>query len=258
VRPHVPLVAPSNHFETYRDAVPELPDVPEGDRDDIPSEGISLNSEVLGLDGNPGRKRAVIKAYSAAVSYMDAQVQLILDALNGLELAGNTIVIFTSDHGYHLGEHDLWQKVSLHEESVRVPMIVAGPGIRPGVSSRLAAHVDLYPTIAALCGLAVPEKCQGVDISPLLKGDERSLREGVHSCTGRGHLWRTERYAYMQYRSGAEEIYDMEADPQQFNNLANSDDPDIRRIVGEHRGALERFLAGLPDYGAMEAAGPRR
>ena len=95
---------------------------------------------------------------------MDAQVGKVLDALERSGQAGNTIIIFTSDHGYHLGEHDFWAKVSLHDESARVPLIISVPGKKPGVSDSLVELLDLYPTTAKLCGLEVPARLQGKDI----------------------------------------------------------------------------------------------
>lgn len=243
VRPHVPLVAPEKFYEPYPPESLEVPNVPADDWDDIPKAGISHNSKSNGLYNKPFKKKQVLEAYYASVSFMDAQVGKILDSLDDLNLANNTIVIFTSDHGYHLGEHDLWQKVSLHEESVRVPLIVAGPSIVKNVRSQsLAQHIDLYPTISRLAGLDVPDACEGRDISLLLTQNQNYKRDFVHSCTGKGHLLRTETRAFMRYNDGTFELYDMISDPGQFTNLAANPSPQITAELKAFNAKLDAFL----------------
>ena len=234
VRPHVPLVAPATYFEPYPGGEMTLPERIEGDWDDIPKAGISRNSEATGLGGRLDRQRDVLAAYYACVTFMDAQVGRILRKLEESALRDNTIVVFTSDHGYHLGEHDLWQKLSLHEESARIPLVVSAPGVSPAEADCLAEQIDIYPTLAELCGLAVPEHCQGESLAGVMRDGAQVARSAAYSTKGNGHLLRTERWAYLVYNNGDAELYDMERDPQQFTNLAEDPRPpgDSGRIAG--------------------------
>ena len=150
VRPHVPFVAPKAYFTPYLpyDRM-TLPEKVKGDWDDIPKAGINYKTSV-NMQMDERKQRKAIGGYYAAVSYMDAQVGKVLDALKANVLDSNTIVIFTSDHGYHLGEHDFWAKVSVHEESAAVPLIIKVPGKAPAVCHSFAELLDLYPTISKL------------------------------------------------------------------------------------------------------------
>lgn len=222
VRPHVPLVAPSTYFDSYPDAAMELPEKIAGDWDDIPKPGIPRNSASLGMMDDLTRQRKSLAAYYATVTFMDTQVGRLLDALDDLDLRKNTIVVFTSDHGYHLGEHDFWQKVSLHEESMQIPLVIAAPGFAPAESTTLAEQIDIYPTLSALAGLDIPEHVQGRSLVPALTNPDVSLREEVYGVTGKGKMVRSRDWAYIKYQSGEEELYDMQNDPKQFTNLANN------------------------------------
>jgi len=153
---------------------------------------------------------------------MDAQVGRILDTLEAQGLADSTIVIFTSDHGYHLGEHDFWQKMSLHEESSRVPLIIAAPGKEPAEASALAELIDLYPTLAELGGLQIPSHCQGESLVPVLDDPKAKVRDAAYCLCRKSHLLRTDRFAYIDHGNAGAELYDMQGDPQQFTNLVNN------------------------------------
>lgn len=236
VRPHVPLVAPARYFEPYPSGSIELPMRRDDDWNDIPRAGIPRSSKAIGLAGELEKQRKVLAAYYASVSFMDAQVGRLLDALDRLGLRENTIVIFTSDHGYHLGEHDFWQKMSLHEESARIPLIISMPGKSAATTDSLAQQIDLYPTLSELCDLPVPAHCQGKSLAGVLENPDATVHEAVYSFKGNGHLVRTDRWAYMAYRDGSQELYDMHNDPQQFTNLF--DDPQHAETVAELRKRL--------------------
>ncbi len=248
VRPHVPLVAPSAYFDAHDLEEMDPPEVPDGDQDDIPKAGLSLTSERTRLT-DPARKREVIQAYGAAVAFMDDQFGRLLDALEEHGHADDTIVVFTSDHGYHLGEHDLWQKLSLHEESARVPLIIARPGDRAATRDALAEHIDIYPTLAELAGLPIPEHVEGQSLVPVLDDPSAQVRDAAFSRNGRGRLVRTDRYAYLAWDDGSAELYDMERDPDQFHNLA--DDPD-------HADTVRALRARLVEEAGVSGGRPRR
>jgi len=241
VRPHVPFVAPKRYFEPFlpyeKLALP--PKIP-GDWDDIPKAGINYKTSV-NMKMDERRQRKAVGGYYASVAYMDAQVGKVLDALEKSGRAGDTIVIFTADHGYHLGEHDFWAKVSLRDESAMVPLIVKIPGKKPAVCHSLVELIDLYPTLASLCGLEVPARLQGRDLSPLFDDPARSVRDAAFCVapSSKGFLLREERWAYLQYAEDASkgiELFDMEADPKQYTNLASRP---------EHQPAVERLKAKL-------------
>jgi iduronate 2-sulfatase len=216
VRPHVPLVAPKKYFEPYPFKEMVLPPKIPGDQDDIPKNpGNRRTSANLKLDLSQQKK--LVASYYASASYVDAMTGSVLRALEETGQRDNTIVIFTSDHGYHLGEHDLWSKVSIHEESALVPLIISVPGKRPAVCHSFVELLDLYPTVSSLCGLKVPGNLQGKDISPMFDDPMVKVREAV-LASGKGRLYREEKWALLDYgKSG--ELYDMEKDPKQYTNL---------------------------------------
>lgn len=222
VRPHVPLVAPHQYFGPYPPSKMMLPPKKKNDWDDLPKAGISKSSKSSGLEGKLDKQQEVLSAYYASVSFMDDQVGRILEALDRLDLRTNTIVIFTSDHGYHLGEHDFWQKMSLHEESTRIPIIMSVPGKPAGVSESLVQQIDLYPTLADLSDLETPSHVQGKSFAKLLDTPDKSIHEAIYCLRGKDHLLRTERWAYLQYNNGTAELYDMQTDPHQYTNLVDS------------------------------------
>lgn len=241
VRPHVPFVAPRSYFPPYKPYSKHvLPEKVPGDWDDIPKLGINYKtSENMKMDLR--RQKKAVGGYLASVAYMDRQVGKVLDALEQAGIADKTIVIFTSDHGYHLGEHDFWAKVSLHEESAAVPLIISVPGKQPAVCHSLAELLDLYPTVSGLCGLEVPQGVQGKDLAPLLDDPALKVREAAFSVDprnkgNRGFLLRDDHWAYIQYRedaSGGVELFDMKQDPQQFTNLAEK--PEYQQLVAQFK-----------------------
>ena len=182
------------------------------------------------------------------LAYMDAQVGKVMTALKNAGIADRTIVIFTSDHGYHLGEHDFWAKVSLHEESVRVPLIISVPGKKPAVCESFTELLDLYPTLSSLCGLEVPSRLQGKDISGMLSDPTMKVRETAFTVNGRGFLLRDQDWAYIQYAEDASkgiELFDMHKDPLQYTNLAG--DAKYAKIVTGFKEQLKAKLAAVRD-----------
>jgi uncharacterized sulfatase len=233
--PHSPWYAPRKYFDLY--PLETIP-LPEADTDSQTSEE------------DKRRSRA---SYYACVSFVDAQVGLIMDELENLSLADNTIIVFTSDHGFHLGEHGIWDKKTLYEESVRVPLIVFAPGKQGGaISSRIVELVDLYPTLTELCGLPTPDGMEGTSFVPLLADPARAWKKAAFTLTIKSkksplfHSVRTERYAYIE-AAGADpaELYDHQTDPEELKNLA--DDPASRKTVAEMKKILEEgWTKALP------------
>ncbi len=243
-RPHTPYVSPKPYFEMYPEKdMPVVPGVKE-DQADIPPPGLgSHKKEQEKLTDD--LRRQCRQAYYASISFMDAQVGRVIASLDRLGLADNTIIVFTSDHGYHMGEHGLWQKMSLFEESSRVPLLIVAPGMAAkGVSAKSpVSHIDLFPTLAELCGVKTPSNIQGQSLVPMLKdpkvtgrgwaltqvmrggGPARaSVTTNVGSDGKRffGYTLRTPRWRYTEWDEGRKgrELYDHEADPRELTNLA--------------------------------------
>jgi len=240
VRPHIPFVAPRKYFKPYLPySKMVLPEKVEGDWDDIPKPGINYcTSENMFMDERKQKK--AVGGYYASVAFMDAQVGKVLDALEATGQKDNTIVIFTSDHGFHLGEHDFWAKVSLHEESAKVPLIIAAPGKKPAVCNSFTELLDLYPTLSKMCGLEVPDRLQGRDFSGMLDDPSVSVRDAAFCNSGRGLLLRTDRWAYIKYKKGEEEIFDMHKDPKQYVNLVKN--PEYAEALNSMREQLAAKL----------------
>ena len=247
VRPHVPFVAPKAYFDPYPFEQVLLPEKVEGDWDDIPERGINYVTSVNGKMNETQEKKAVA-AYYASVAYMDAQVGKVLHTLKEEGLEDNTIVIFTSDHGFHLGEHRFWMKVSLHEESARVPLIIKAPGKQAAVCHSFIELIDLYPTVAELAGLEYSPHIQGKSLVETLDHPETTVRDMAFSVTqgGKTFLLRTAKWAYIQYNEDASagiELFDMENDPKQYTNLALN--PDYAHVVADFKEKLIRKLQAV-------------
>ncbi len=238
-RPHTPYVAPRSYFEKY--PLSEIHPVMEepGDRDDIPIAALADRPKQRELTVD--QRREIIQAYYASISFMDTQVGRLLDALERLDMADNTIVVFVSDHGYHLGQHGLWQKGDLFEGSVRVPLIVATPERQHAgaATEALTELVDLYPTLVELSGLPLPEHLAGQSMTPILADPAHPGRPAALTVAWSrarwmhpeafdepvlGHTIRTPRFRYTEWAEGQAgvELYDYQEDPQEYVNLADS------------------------------------
>lgn len=248
VRPHYPMVAPKSYFAPYPWEQIEMPERRKDDWDDIPKQGIpKFTSISKGLDRYPDNQKRMWADYYATVTFMDEQVGRVLDELERLGLKESTAVVFTSDHGYHLGEHDFWQKANLHEEVMRVPLIVSAPGYSSGKSESLVELADIYPTVIDLAGLEAPEQCDGLSLRPILENPKTDIRDHAFSYHGgRGryqYSLRGKRWSYMHYGKDIEELYDMKNDPKQFTNLAN--DPEHLETLHALRQALDKKRAAM-------------
>lgn len=230
LKPHVPLVAPKKYFDLYTpDQIPLPAYYQQGGEDlsQVPKAALRPNFDLFRLgQPTPEKARQGIAAYYACISFTDALVGRVLDKLDQLKLTDKTIVVLWGDHGWHLGEHGLWSKMSLFEESCRVPLLVAVPGKKPGATRRLAEFVDLYPTLAELCGLKPAEGLEGASLVPLLDEPQRPWKKAaftqVRSGQVMGRAVRTERWRYIEWGGGAAgtQLYGHEHDPHELKNLA--------------------------------------
>jgi uncharacterized sulfatase len=254
-RPHLPFVAPKRYFDLYPPDEVTLPDEPAGHTAAVPKPALNYNPNDARYTAD--ERRAAVRAYLASVSFMDAQVGRVLAALDELKLADDTVVVFFGDHGFHLGEHGgLFRKQSLFEESARVPLVVRVPGRKPAVSPRLVELVDLYPTLAELAGLPPPAGLEGTSFVPLLDAPTRPWKAAAFTAVARrpaapggrpafGRSVRTERYRYTEWDGGGAELYDHDADPKEYRNLAA--DPAHADAVGRLRKALaDGWRAAVP------------
>lgn len=249
VRPHYPMVAPRQFFEPYPWEQMQLPPQQTGDLEDIPKAGLaSTMSSRNPIGMYPDNQKRMWSAYYAAVSFMDAQVGRILEELERLGLRDSTAVVFTSDHGYHLGDHQFWQKSNLHEQVLRVPLILSAPGYHAGATGAITELVDLFPTLSELAGLPIPAEVQGTSLVPVLKDPAARVKEHALSFHN-GYSLRGERWHYMRYNDGSRELYDMQEDAGEFNNLANN--AHYKSTIMELDNALEGSIAklGIQDSG---------
>lgn len=259
-RPHTPYVAPKKYFDLYPLNKMRLPYAPKGDRNDIPIAAFAHNCPVPNYSLDKQTLLKATQAYYACVSFIDAQVGRLLDALDQLKLADNTIVVFWSDHGYHLGEHNgVWQKRTLFEQASRAPLIIRSPGAAGNGQpcKRIVEFVDIYPTLASLAKTKRPKNLEGRDLTPLLSdplsdwngaavtqvlrpADSR-LKQPVMGCSIRTHRWR-----YTEWAAGKEgvELYDHHSDPMEFHNLAIDPDAASRKVIARLQPILRSKASG--------------
>lgn len=229
-RPHTPFVAPKKYFEMYPLESIVVPEVPDEYKSSLPApawNSIRRKKDQINLPDETARE--VIQSYYASITFADAQAGRILDALDETGLTENTIVVFTSDHGYHMGEHGHWQKTTLFENSTRVPFVVAGPGVKAkGEASDAAVEmVDFFPTLAGLAGLEAPDYVSGKSLVPILEDSSKSVREFAFSQYSNGYSIRGSRYRYTEWGEKGDqgaELYDRKSDPEELKNLAESND----------------------------------
>ncbi|MFZ9088697.1 MAG: sulfatase-like hydrolase/transferase, partial [Planctomycetaceae bacterium] len=259
-RPHTPYVAPRKYFEMYdRDSL-RLPYAPPGDRDDIPVPAFAHNCPVPHYGLPEPVLLDALQAYYASISFVDAQVGRLLNALDELGLAENTLVVFWSDHGYHLGEHNgVWQKRTLFEQGARAPLLIRAPGItaRGTNCRRVAEFIDIYPTVVECLGLPVPQEIDGRSLMPLLEDplrewDGMAVTQILRPADQRldtqvmGCSIRTQRYRYTEWAEGTQgtELYDHQADPQEFHNLAVDPDQRARAVISRLQPELRKRADG--------------
>ncbi|MFH5803477.1 sulfatase [Alienimonas sp. DA493] len=249
-RPHSPYVAPKPHFAPYPAGsvtVPPFDGRPAG----VPEAAAAFTRPYPWLGVTREQAELGKRAYLASVTFLDANVGRLLDALDAAGQTENTIVVFWSDHGYHLGEKGLWKKQSLYERSAAAPMIVAAPGLTDGGATckRPVEFVDLYPTLANLAGLSdkAPDRLEGVSLVPLLKDPAAAWDRPAYTQVRRGkrdggmaYSVRTDRWRFTRWGDGSTELYDHETDPEENENLA---------AAPQHAETVQELAALLDEYG---------
>lgn len=251
-RPHSPWYAPEAYFKLYPLSNLSMPEVFDGDLDDLPSGGIQILKE-----GKPfiyetiianNQLKEAIQAYQACATFADKQIGRLLDALDNSPYKNNTIIVLWSDHGFHLGEKQHWEKFALWEKTTRTPFIIVAPNItKPGgVCNTPVSLLDIYPTLIELCGLKTRHELEGTSLVPLLKNPDEEWNKPVIMTYGKGnHAIRNKRWRYIHYSDGSEELYDHNSDPHEWYNLAN---------LPEYRKTIEELKKWLPEKNAEPAA----
>ncbi|HEX4131179.1 MAG TPA: sulfatase [Pirellulales bacterium] len=225
--PHVPCYATQKWFDMYPADTTKLPDVKPDDRDDLPRFADYMNWRLpeprLTWLKEHEQWLPLVRAYLASTSFMDSQVGRLLDAVDASPAADNTIIVLWSDHGWHIGEKGCTGKTTLWQRSTHVPLIFAGPGVaKQAQCTQPAELLDMYPTLAELCGLPAPPSVEGHSLVPQLVDASRERPWPAITTHGPGnHAIRTERWRYIRYADGDEELYDTVADPDEWNNVAD-------------------------------------
>jgi iduronate 2-sulfatase len=246
-RPHIPYIAPRRYFDLYDFSKTRLPGIPEGYLARVPAAALASTPVWPNFGTSDREARECILAYDACVSFVDAQIGRLLTALDELGLRENTLIVLWGDHGYHLGEHGLWRKNSLFEESMRAPLILAGPGVVAKGEScpGPVEFVDIYPTVADLAGLTPPENLAGTSLRALLENPEmprdRPAFSQVNFREVAGRAVRTARWRYVEWgKDGAAglELYDQESDPEEMKNLAG--ESEFEPVIADLKVLLNR------------------
>lgn len=250
-KPHIPFLAPDAYFDLYPQASLKLVQPPKNDWSDIPAiaatrQYLNYGFPALGEE-NDARRRLFTQAYYACISFIDAQLGVVLDALRKSGEWDNTIIVFIGDHGYHLGEHFMWGKVLLFEESARVPMLVRVPGVTKGTQTHgLVELVDFFPTLTELCSIKAPAHLQGRSFTPMLRDPAAPGKEWAYTVVLRGETvgtaLRFDRWRYTEWGDPRlNELYDLEGDPNEWTNLAK--DPTHAEVVRRASALLARARA---------------
>ncbi len=265
---HVPQYAPRKWFDLYPLETLALPEVVDNDLDDLPGYAVDLSrlkhiSPTWEWVQKNDQWKPLVQSYLACVSFVDHQVGRVLDALDAGPYADNTVIVLFSDHGFHLGEKQRFAKRTLWQDGAGVPLIIAGPGIAGGVTcSNPVQLLDLYPTLLELTGLEADPRHEGNSLMPLLENSDADWPHLARTSFGPGNVALvSERYRYIHYNDGSEELYDRRTDPHEWHNLAR--DPEKEIVLKQHRAHLPAAVhpplgEGSTGHHAYRAAEERR
>lgn len=237
--PHIPMFAPNNYFDLYPESKVRLPETRENDLADIPPVGqqmAAFRRDEHERIVREGKWREAVRAYLACISFADTMIGRVLSSLDASPHSRNTIVVFWSDNGWHLGEKQHWHKSTLWQRSTHVPLIFAGPGVRQTGRDRgqPVTLLDLYPTLVEMCGLPRKSDLEGTSLVPVLRDASAKRNPAVITYLPGNHAVRTERWRYIRYRDGGEELYDCVNDPNEFTNIAGeSRHADLKRELAK-------------------------
>lgn len=226
VKPHLPWYVPQEYFDRFPLEAIQLPKVKEDDLADIPPAGIKMakpdGDHAKVLKGDQWKK--AVQAYLATISFLDDQVGRLLDGLDASPRKDKTIIVWWTDHGWSLGEKQHWRKFALWEETTRTSFSIIAPGVgKPGsICNAGVDYMMIYPTLCELTGLPTPDHVKGASLVPLLKDPKAEWKEVAICSHGRGnHAVKNEKWRYIRYEDGSEELYDHTQDPDEWTNLAN-------------------------------------
>lgn len=243
-RPHVPQYATQKWFDLYPLETLKLPKYRKDDLNDLSEFALDLTrlehvapTHEWVVKNNEWAN--LVQSYLASVSFVDAQVERVVKAVESSPYKDNTYIVLFSDHGFHIGEKDRHAKRSLWEDGTRVPMMIAGPGIKPGVCAKAVQLLDIYPTLLALVGLKKDEALEGNDLSPLLKNPKADWPHYARTSFGpKNSAIVSEGYRFIQYHDGSEEFYDSKKDPEEWTNVILN--PEYKKLIDTHRKQVPR------------------
>ena len=256
-KPHLPFAVPRKYYDMFPLDQIQLPPYRADDLDDVPPAGVKMAKP----DGDhakfleSGRWKAAIQSYLATVAYTDMNIGRLLDALDRSPYRDNTIIVLWGDHGWHFGEKHHWRKFALWEEATRAPLIWVAPGVtRPAARcDRSVDFMSIYPTLCDLAGVPIPQHVQGRSIRPLLQDPAADWDEPAITTHGyQNHAVRSQRWRFIQYADGSQELYDHSEDPYEWNNLAA--DPQRKQVLSEHAGHLPQSSVKPAERGGKRAS----